>query len=265
MKIALFAPYGALSQETGLIYLLGNYLRRTFPQVVQLRCNGLFSMCDRDAERGWTRSLSGCFRCLGEQRDLARWSGVTVEELSRYLSPNDIEATKRWILGVATDQLPWTNFDGQNFYSLALGSWQNRFNVSRPELANPLHEQILRRFMLSASRAYRAAETFHARVGPRLTLVAGGGDFLSRSFVAQAQAAKHDVAVCTWDVSKRAVMVSHPRREAVVPCGLLLDRLVDMRGDPSTWSRDLVGILDELLAFLDIEMAEMPPAVSAAR
>jgi hypothetical protein len=234
-----------------------------FPEVLQLRCNGLFSMCDRDAERSWTRTLSGCFRCLGEQRDLAQWSGVTVEELSRHLSVKDIEATKRWIVGVATEQLPWTSFDGQNFYSLALGSWQNRFNVSRPDLGNPLHEQMLRRFMLSASRAYRAAETFHARVGPQLTLVAGGGDFLSRTFITQARAAKHAVAVCTWDVSKRAVMVSHPRREAVVPCGLLLDGLVDMRADPATWSRDLVGILDELLAFLDITEASSP--LSAAQ
>jgi hypothetical protein len=43
----------------------------------------------------------------------------------------------------------------------------------------------------------------------------------------------------------------------------LLDGLVDMRADPATWSRDLVGILDELLAFLDITEASSP--LSAAQ
>lgn len=261
MKIALFSPYGALSQETGLLYVLGNYARRFSPDIVQVRCNGIFSMCDRDAERGWTRSMSTCFRCIGEQRDLARWSGAGVAELSRYLTPLDIESTKRWIVGVPTEQLPWASFDGQNFYALALGSWQNRFDVSRPDLANPLHEQTLRRFMLSASRAYRAAGAFLEQESPNVTFVAGGEDFLSRAFVAQARALKFDAVVCAWDVARRAVMVSHPRREETVPCGLLLDGLVDMRSDAATWSPDLIRILDELLAFLDI--TEPQRAVSA--
>lgn len=263
MKIALFAPYGVLSQESGLIYLLGNYVRRTFPDVVQLRCNGVFSVCDRDAERGWRRSMSSCFGCIAEQREFARWSGVGAVELSRCLTRADIEETKRWIMALPAEQLAGASFDGADIFALCLGSWQNRYDVSRPDMHNAQHEQTLRRFMLSAARAYRAAGRFFRESAPDMTFIAGGSDFMSRAFAAQARSAGRDAAVCAWDVSKRAVMVGHPRGHAALPCGLLLDGLIDMRADPTSWSPDLTAILDELLTFVGIR--EEPRAAAGAR
>lgn len=263
MRIAFVSPFGVLNQESGLIFLLGNYLRRIYPDVVQLRCNGLFSVCDRDAEKGWQRGFQTCFKCMAEQREFAQWSGLTIEDLSRYLEPAEVERSRRFVTTLPTEQLPWAQFEGQNVFSLAMGSWQNRFNVSRPDLNNPLHEQMVRRFMLSASRAYLAARRFRATVAPDLIVAAGGNDFIARAFAAEATASGGALARCAWDVSKRAILVSHPRRDAVMPCELLLDGLVDMRSDPATWSPMLLGILDELLTFLDL--AEPPTRAVGAR
>ena len=261
MRIGLFSPFGVLSQESGLIFLLGNYLRRSFPDVVQLRCNGLFSLCDRDAEGGWSRSFQTCFRCMAEQREFAQWGGLTIEELSRHLEPADVELSRRVVTNLAVDELPWAQFEGQNLFNLALGSWQNRFNVGRPDLNNPQHEQVLRRFMLSAARAFLAARRFQLQFQPDLTIVAGTTDFISRAVVAAGGSAGRTVAVCAWDVSRRAVMVTHPDRATPFACELLLEGLVDMRADPATWSPTLTGILDELNSFLGLVS---PPSRLAA-
>lgn len=263
MKIAFLSPYGVLSQESGLIFLLGNYLRRMFPDVVALRCNGLFSVCDRDAEKGWQRGFQTCFRCMAEQREFAQWSGIQVADLSPHLDPADVERSRRFVTALPTEQLPWAQFEGQNLFSLAIGSWQNRFNVSRPDLNNSLHEQMIRRFMLSASRAYLVAKRFRAAFAPDLVIASGGSDFISRSFAAEASISGGSFVRCAWDVSRRAILVSHPRRESVMPCELLLDGLVDMRSDPATWSPALLAIVEELLSFLEI--AETPARAAVGR
>jgi len=263
MRIAFLSPYGVLSQESGLVFLLGNYLRRIYPDIVQLRCNGLFSVCDRDAEKGWQRGFQTCFRCMAEQREFSQWSGLTTEDLSRYLEPADIERSRRFVTTLPTDQLQWAQFEGQNLFSLALGSWQNRFNVSRPDLNNSLHEQMIRRFMLSAARVFVAARRFRGRFAPDLIVASGGNDFIARGFAAEAATSGGGLVRCSWDVSRRAILVSHPHRDAVMPCELLLDGLVDMRSDPATWSPMLLGIVEELLLFLGI--TEAPAHAVAAR
>jgi hypothetical protein len=193
---------------------------------------------------------------MAEQREFAQWSGLPIQELSQYLEPTDVERTRRMIAGIPVEQLPWFQFEGENLFSMALGSWQNRFNVSRPDLKNSLHEQVMRRFMLSASRAYLAARQQQRVFQPDLIVVAGTNDFMSRAIAAAGRATGRAVAPCIWDVSRRAVMVNHPRGAGALPCELLLDGLVDMRADPATWSPMLLGILDELLSFLEISPRE---------
>lgn len=252
MRIAACSPYGFAQQETGLILLLANYLKRIYPEVVQLRCNGVLSLCDRDSDSSWRRDMNTCFQCQGEQRELARWSNLTLEDLSRHLEPGEIESTKRWIVSLRAEALMTAAWEGVPVFPLAAGTWQNRFETSRPDPANRSHEQMMRRFMLSAVRLLIAGKRFHASFAPDAFLVASGEDLLSRSLIAAAEGVARPVTLFRWDVSRRAVLIRHPGTGAIHPCELLLDNLTSLRADPATWSEALLGIVDEILAFLGI-------------
>lgn len=40
MKLAIFSPYGSFHRESGLMYLVANYLDKQGGDVAQLRCDG---------------------------------------------------------------------------------------------------------------------------------------------------------------------------------------------------------------------------------
>ena len=263
MKIAVHAPFGTLSEETGVIHLLAKYLRGTFEQMVQVRCNGIFSLCDRDGENGWKRSLSSCFSCINDAASLATWSGINVAELSRFLTPDEIFETRKWLAMLAPTEYAkaeYAEVTGINLpvYDLCRGSLLARLGTADPDLNNKGHEQVIKRFLLSAVRMCLATKNFIKHFQPELSLVAGGEDFVSRSYMAMAQAAGTQVALFRWDLTNRVVKLHHPREKTVLACALLLSGVSSMRSDVRTWPAELVSIVEEIAAFLGVEVGQLP-------
>lgn len=253
MEIGVFAPYGALTQETGLVVLLANYLKRMAYQVEAAHCNGMFTFCDRDAEQHWQRSIERCFECQHEQKELSRWAGVDLVPLGSHLSPSEVEATRRWAIGVPTESLLSAEWEGVNLASLSLGTFQNRFGVEVPDLQNKSHEQILRRLILSSLRAWLASRRFLEKAQPKRLLVAGEKDFLSRSMIAAAAERRIPLGRFSWDINQRTVVIRTSESDRPLTCGLVLHDLISMRSDAVTWSPDLIRILDSILEFLHLE------------
>ncbi len=176
MKIAVFVPFGSQSQESGLIYLLANFLRVNFPEVVQLRCNGAFSLCDRDAESSWTRSIQSCFGCMSDQKALSAWSGMPVQDISTYLKADDVNETKKWVHALRDEELLTATYGEEPVYKIVSESFAHRFGM-QPDLNNKQHGQYLRRLLLAGVRMSLTAKRYHLSFSPDITLVAGGRDY----------------------------------------------------------------------------------------
>jgi len=257
MRITVHAPFGALSQEAGVIFMLANYLRSLFPAVVQLKCNGVLSYCDRGGEENRQRGFDTCFRCMQDQLSLARWAGISSEPLSQRLLPGEIEATRRLVLHTPTEKLPELVFEELPLLELCRASFQSRFGVSQPDFHNKNHEQVLRRMMLAAARMCVAVKRFNREFMPDISLVAGGWDLISRSLVDVCRRDGYQAAVFRWDFEGGGINIVHPRTHQVLVSDLLLDGIASMRPDISTWPSELVNITGEILAFLDISDTQM--------
>ncbi|MBN8549299.1 MAG: hypothetical protein J0M12_08300 [Deltaproteobacteria bacterium] len=262
MKIPIFVPFGSHSQEAGLIYLLANYLKATYPEVVQLRCNGMFSTCDRDVDSSWTRTMTTCFACIADQRALSDWSGLPVQEFSAYVTPDDTRETKQWATSLDASQLPQAEFRGMPVSEMCRETFANRFGVSEFEPRNKSHEQFLRKLLVSAARAGLAAQRYHSSYSPDLCLVSGGKDYVTQSFVALSQALKRDVAVFRWDVASRAIHITHPRSNKTLSCELVPEGVLGMRSDYKTWPNELLAIVQGILSFLEIAAGQLKLPIS---
>lgn len=257
MKISVFVPFGSQSQESGLMYLLANFLKVSFPEVVQLRCNGVFSMCDRDADTSWVRGMQSCFSCMSDQRALSAWSGVPVQDLSSFLLPDDVTESKRWVLSLKDHELIRAEYKGSAVFDVARESFVNRFGTQTPDLANKQHEQYLRRLLLSAVRMSIAAQRYHTKFAPDMSLVAGGRDYLTRAFVNQGRALRRDVSTFRWDINQRAIQISHPRDKKILACELVPEGIRGMRSDTRTWPSELSTIMTEIAHFLGLESDQL--------
>ncbi len=257
MRIALLAPYGPLSQESGIIYLLGNYLSAIFPEVTQLTCNGVFSVCDRDSESNWKRGFDACLNCISDQAHLSRWSRVPAKNISPYLTPQIVENTARWLNELPTRSLLTAEFDKTNVYDLVKASFNRRFLVEQPDLQNKQHELVLRRMLLSALRMNLAAANFNKEFKPDLIFVAGGKDLLTASFCASATRHSFDSITFRWDMHNRCVNIQHPRKAEPMSCDLLMEGISHMRPDQRTWPRELLSVIEDVLAYLEIEQNQL--------
>lgn len=257
MRIAVFAPFACVSREAGIMYLLANYLQHMFPEVLQLRCNGIVSVCDRDAERSWRRSLDSCLTCGCDQARLAAWSGVKSSALSRYLLPRDIDETRRWVESYDGESLLTARFHDTVLYPLVALSFRNRFGVDAPDPSNKNHTQLLKRLLLSAARMYIACDRFNKKFLADMSLVADGTDYLSAVFINRCSTQSSSPAVFRWDLHRRSTTITHPRNGGIYSCGLLLDNVAAMRPDPCTWSEELLGIISEMLSFLGLSDTQL--------
>lgn len=262
MKIAVLAPFGSHSQESGLLYLLANYLHGTYPEVVQLRCNGMFSVCDRDIDNSWTRSVSSCFACIADQKALSDWSGLPVQNYSSYLLPEDIRDTKQWLSSVSAADLPRAEFRALPVFEVCRESFANRFGTGEYDSRNKNHEQFLRKLMLSAARASLTAQRYQRQYAPDLSLICGGRDFISSSFVTVSQGMQRDVSVLRWNVGNRSIQITHPRQNDGYSCELVPEGVLGMRSDVKTWPRELNGIVQGILEFLGLSAGQLKLPIS---
>lgn len=262
MKIPIFVPFGSHSQEAGLMYLLANFLKATYPEVVQLRCNGMFSVCDRDVDSSWTRTVSSCFTCIADQKALSDWSGLPVQDFSSFLTPEDIRETKEWATALAAADLTTAEFRGMPVFEICRETFAIRFGASEFESRNKNHEQFLRKLLVSATRACLAAQRYHGSYSPDICLVSGGRDYMTQGFVTFSRAMKRDVAVFRWDVASRAIQITHPRNEKTLSCELVPEGVLGMRSDYKTWPAELVSIVQGILNFLELSGGQLKLPIS---
>ncbi len=252
MKFVATLPYGSSHPESGLIALTANYIRVRYSETSQLLCNGVFSLCDRDAEVNWNRQLHSCAACGRDQLDLATWAGIAPLNLSSYLRPDEIWESKRWISSLSIKELKLADYKGLSLHKLCIGTFRNRFSVSEVDLYNKQHEHFFRRVLLGSLRMCMAITNFHSVVRPNLVLVPGSEDFISQSLIEQSRRLNKLVSIFKWDLHTRTVKVQHPESREWFSCEFILERVSSMRNDSKTWPAEIVSQVRSLLSFLDI-------------
>jgi hypothetical protein len=280
MHIVIHSPYGSYSRETGLIYLLANYIRDTVHQVSQLRCNGFFSLCNRDREWGLERRIDSCAICMNEQSRLGLWAGIEVQDLSSFISSREISETKSWILGLRREELPEAEFGGFNVFQLCKASLIDRVVEKKKQpvhersgvsdlTSEPLaianaddiaisekYEDLARRLMLSAVRMVVAARNFNQRVWPDLVLASSERDFISSSLVQQSRNMAIPAVTFEWDEVERMTRVGNSEGE-YFSSPLVLENISNMRSNYKTWSAEVIRMIEDLAAFLKIDINQL--------
>ena len=263
MNVCLFVPFGSSSPESGMVYLIGKYLLSLGHQIQVLRCDGAFSLCDRDAEDTWRRNVTSCFSCMREQQQFAQWGEFGLTELASFLKPPDIEMSWRWVVERSTERLLEETFEGQRLFQTVQQSFINRFSANQPDIKNKQHDAYLRRLVLAAARMHLAARRFVTSALPNIAAVAGARDFLSIALLSELKNAQRDGIIFQMHVAERSIQVIHPGKQQALSCDLLVEDVTRLRSDVRTWSRELILMLDSVLEFLDID--PVPVAFSIAR
>ncbi|MCB0333787.1 MAG: hypothetical protein KDD55_09835 [Bdellovibrionales bacterium] len=257
MTIALLAPYGGLSQESGVMYLLANYLKESHTKVSQLQCNGVFSLCDRDGLQNWRRTLTSCLECSHEQRALADWGGLEPIRLSEYISPEIVQETKRTVLSKSPEQIWKSHWKGISLEKVLRGSFARRFGVAHPDFRNKSHQYAVQRLGLSAMRMIMASKQFLKKADLTCSFVASGDDFISASYCAVAQKVDALVVRFKWDLGSRVVRIycgDDPRYQT---CEILLDSISSVRSEVSSWPEELIVLLDGIVRELGLADSQL--------
>lgn len=232
--------------------LLGNYIRSYFPDITLLRCNGLFSLCERDSESNWKRSLDQCLRCMHEQKKLSSWAALQLQDLSAFLHPDEIEQTKREIIRLPRSRVRGFTFKGLKLFEIYQNTLNHRLDGVEVDLSNKNHEQVVRRLLLSTYRMVLASDRFISTQRPEFLIVAGGTDFITQTLLKVAQMKGTAHSRFHWEVSQKCIRVSSSRSNEELSCQLLFDDVTTMRPDVATWPMELITILDSMLHFLGL-------------
>ena len=92
MKIAVFSPYGNLSEgdqvASNFIFLLAAYLQTFKADLTAIKCDGCLDRCSMDLKFDRIRP---CIACMKSQKNLVAWARISNASLSDYLSAEDLK------------------------------------------------------------------------------------------------------------------------------------------------------------------------------
>ncbi len=250
MKLSIFSPYGQLHKESGIAYLVANYLTRSGAEVAVLRCDGAVPACGRDRNGSTVRTPFQCARCVNEQQSLASWAGGRIRDISADTAAEDVLKTAQWLRSVATQDLYRVEFRGVNVWSACRAEFGARWEDVDVSRLSAAQERDLRALFSSYVRICVASERFFELYKPSICFATSVSDPLTRGFVSQAQVAGVDVAVFSYDADEELVTVTSLNGERRYSTSLVLEGVSTMRPDPRTWSPEVTSVVHEVLTFL---------------
>ena len=250
MKIALLSPYGMLSPESGLLYVIARYAVALGHEVVDLRCNGCVSVCERDAESEWNRQIDQCSGCESESRSLAAWAGISAVELSDCISSEVRKSIHAQLLFLNAEQSWSYPIKNSSVSLLAADLFLKRFAREKPDFSNRNHEFFCKKTASEVLILERAFAKFSEEIKADLFLVAGQKTVFAQA--AQLAWQEQKKISFIWDLAERADRISPSWHSEQLLCSLLLERVTGMRPDVKTWPSELLSILREIATLMQI-------------
>ncbi len=250
MKLAIFSPYGSFHRESGLMYLVANYLDKQGGDVAQLRCDGALPACGRDKKHQSGRTPFSCLQCMGEQKALAQWSNIKSRDLSSYIVPDDALKSAQWISSIGKADLFRIEFRGVRLWDVCEREFQARWTLESLEKMSPAQERDLRALYVSYVHTAVSAERFLSAWKPTLHFVVGSFDPLAKAYLSQVRRGDANAAIFTYDAATEAITVESLKSGETYTTTLIIPEATEMRADPRTWAPELTAIVNEMLSFL---------------
>jgi hypothetical protein len=250
MKLAIFSPYGSFHRESGLMYLVANYLDKQGGDVAQLRCDGALPACGRDKKHESGRTPFSCLQCMGEQKALAQWANIKSRDLSSYIVPDDVLKSAQWISSIGRPDLFRIEFRGVRLWEVCEQEFQARWNIESLEKISPLQERDLRALYVSYVHTVVSSERFIASWKPTLNFVVGSADPLAKAYLSQVRRGGGDAAVFAYDATTESISVESLKNGEKYTTTLVIPEATEMRAEPRTWAPELTAIVNEMLSFL---------------
>ena len=250
MRVSIFCPYGLVARESGIVAMLANYIAKNGGDVAQFQCDGALPVCGRDKHGGVIRTPFQCAQCMGEQGEIAVWSGVANRSISNHIVADDVQRAFEWLLNVSAEQLSRLEFRGVNLWQVCQEEMSTRWNeIDGTDLTEP-QERDLRSLFHSYIRTAVASERFVELWKPQMAIISSIADPISYAHVMQLRLAGVDVAVCRYDVDDDVIVVESPFESTQYSTPLVLEGVTSMRADPRTWGPEVTAMLHEMMTFL---------------
>lgn len=251
MKLAIFSPYGSFYRESGLMYLVANYLEKQGGDVTQLRCDGALPACGLDKKQQGGRAPFSCLRCMGEQKALAQWAGLKSRDLSMYLVPDDSLKSAQWISSIGRADLARIEFRGARLWDVCEAEYLARWKLEDSlDKLTKAQEQDLRSLYVSYVHTLVSSERFLSSWKPTLNFVVASQDPLSQAYLSQVRRAEGEAAVFAYNPVEETIVVESLKTGSKYSTTLIVPEATEMRADPRTWAPELTAIVNEMISFL---------------
>ncbi len=257
MNILTLHPYGSIREEGGLALVLSRYLREFGVDTSHLKCNGAFSVCDRDAENHFRRTALQCQNCMAEQNTFAQWSGARQLRITSYLEPAQIQGTKRWVEQMDAHHLWEAVWKGIPLRTLLQGSFSRRFGTLEPDFRNVQHQHYVQKLSVASLRMLTAALKCNEDIQPNMIFMAGGDEFITACFFAAAQRMGIEVVRFTSAAEGRFVRVLRSSVDETFKSELVVSDISAFRENVQTWPSELLQSLDEMVAYLGLSQLQL--------
>jgi hypothetical protein len=250
MKLAIFSPHGSFHRESGLMYLVANYLDKQGGDVAQLRCDGALPACGRDRSHQSGRTPFACLQCMGEQKALVQWANIKGRDLSSYIVPDDVLKSAQWISSIGKADLFRIEFRGVRLWEVCEQEFQARWNIESLEKVSSAQERDLRALYVSYVHTVVSSERFIASWKPTLSFVVGSSDPLAQGYLSQVRRVGGEAALFSYDTTNESISVESLKSGERYTTTLIIPEATEMRADPRTWAPELTAIVNEMLSFL---------------
>ncbi len=256
MAITFFSPYGLLVKESGFMYLLARYIGAFYESTYQLKCNGLFTICNRDCAVNQRRSLLSCASCIASQESLSNWACMESDDLSKYLSAKALKYIKQELLLVPDNELMNVSYEDLNVYELCKGSFKTFLGEESPDIRNKKNLQLAKKIMLSSLKAIEAIKTYYSIENPELFFISSGNDFITKSFLEFLKITNKNFIEVTWDNNANLFNIVNGNSKKARQYEIYIDDIVCFRNDYTTWPKEFTDMLDDVIDFVGLNVVE---------
>jgi hypothetical protein len=252
MRIDIAPSTDLQKQENGLINLVARYLQPS-NQINLVRCNGIMGVCHRDEEANWHRNFDSCFNCMSQRVQVANWTGSQLQDLSSYLTAEDVDSSRKWVNSLSQEELITAHFDGCTPWDWVNQFFKARFSQSIPTPSNRQHDYFVRKLYLSIVRIRIAARRYLFANKPEKIILPVGNDLINQALSEVAIDFGIGLYTVKWRNDLRLNEIEDYHASKSIQSEVVVGSVFEIRSEPETWPLDLLNKLEEIVDFMGLE------------
>ena len=239
MRIFINSYYGKQRKENNFSFLVGAHLKKIFPDVQQIVCDGFLEVCSRDKNN--LTSSKDCNYCIKEQGLFTKWTKLEILNLSEYLDANAMSQINELVFGyrVETDQ--------NNEYSSLYQSLLELEEFSKYK----------NKIFSTALSIHFALNKITSKLYPNIVVLSDSKDLITRSMIFSLKKKNIKYVVFDYDENLQAIIATRSNDQKIQKFDLVINDLLAIRSSQDSWPDEVTNILQSLVAFLGIKGTQL--------